>query len=210
MSVEMELPEGSLLALYTDGLIEARDQDIEEGIRRLGTVLARPGHSLEVLCRLATESRPRRAPRDDVTLLLVRTRSLKPTQVAQWTLPGDQTAAREARNLTIRQMTEWGLDGMRHPTELIVGELVTDAVRHSTGPIGLRLVQHEVLTCEVFDNDAFPPHPRRARTAEEDGRGLLMVARLSRRWGRRLIPEGKIVWAEQDLRPLTGGPRTDM
>ncbi|MFD9001483.1 SpoIIE family protein phosphatase [Streptomyces sp. NPDC059582] len=198
-SVEMELPEGSLLAMYTDGLIETRDQDLEEGMRHLGTVLAQPGHSLEDLCRLTTESCPRQAPCDDVTLLLVRTRSLGSTQVTSWTLPNDQTAVHSARDLTARQLTRWGLEGLQDPTKLIVSELVTNAVRHSTGPIMLRLIQHEVLTCEVADNDAFSPHLRRARTTDENGRGLFLVAQLSRRWGYRPIPEGKVVWAEQDL-----------
>ncbi|MEV6532338.1 SpoIIE family protein phosphatase [Streptomyces sp. NPDC051639] len=198
-SVEMELPEGSLLALYTDGLIETRDQDIEEGMRRLGTVLAQPGRSLEDLCRLATDRRPGQLPSDDTTLLLVRTRSLKPTQVASWTLPSDHTAVHSARKLAARQLDRWGLERLQDPTKLIVSELVTNAVRHSTGPIGLRLIQHEALTCEVFDNDAFSPHLRRARSPDENGRGLGLVAQLSRRWGYRLIPEGKVVWAEQDL-----------
>ncbi|MFD1276556.1 SpoIIE family protein phosphatase [Streptomyces kaempferi] len=190
---------GSLLALYTDGLIETRDQDIEEGMRRLGTVLAQPGRSLEDLCRLATDRLPGQLPSDDTTLLLVRTRSLKPTQVASWTLPSDHTAVHSARKLAARQLDRWGLARLQDPTKLIVSELVTNAVRHSTGPIGLRLIQHEALTCEVFDNDAFSPHLRRARSPDENGRGLGLVAQLSRRWGYRLIPEGKVVWAEQDL-----------
>ncbi|MFD3454741.1 SpoIIE family protein phosphatase [Streptomyces sp. NPDC058691] len=198
-SVEMELPEGSLLALYTDGLIETRDQDIEEGMRRLGAALAQPGRSLEELCDLATASFPAQSPCDDVTLLLVRTRSLKPTQVASWTLPGDQTAVGTARDLVAGQLTQWGLEGLQDPTKLIVSELVTNAVRHGTGPIGLRLIRHAALTCEVSDSDAFSPHLRRARTADENGRGLFLVAQMSRRWGYRLIPEGKVVWAEQAL-----------
>ncbi|MFF3563670.1 SpoIIE family protein phosphatase [Streptomyces sp. NPDC002574] len=203
-SVEMELPEGSLLALYTDGLIETRDQDIEEGMRRLGDALTRPGRSLEDLCHLATESLPGQAPSDDVTLLLVRTRSLQPAQVASWTLPGDRSAGHTARDLTNRQLADWGMEDLQDSTKLIVSELVTNAARHSTGPIGLRLIHHEGLTCEVSDDDAFSPHLRRARTADENGRGLFLVAELSRRWGYRLIPEGKVVWAEQDLPSARG------
>ncbi|MEV6991485.1 ATP-binding protein, partial [Streptomyces sp. NPDC093228] len=73
------------------------------------------------------------------------------------------------------------------------------AICHGTGPIELRLVRHRVLTCEVSDTAAFIPRQRRARTTDENGRGLLLVAKLSRRWGARSTSGGKVVWAEQDL-----------
>ncbi|MGW1723385.1 SpoIIE family protein phosphatase [Streptomyces sp. NPDC002306] len=197
-TVELELPEGSLLALYTDGLIEARDHDIEEGMRRLGTALAQPGRSLDDLCDLATDTRPGREAPDDITLLLVRTRSLSPARVASWTLPGDETAVSRARNLAALQLAEWGLDGLKDSMKLIVSELVTNAVRHSDGPIGLRLLRHRALTCEVFDSDICSPRLRRARITDESGRGLFMIAQMSRSWGARSVPGGKVVWVEMD------------
>jgi PAS domain S-box-containing protein len=205
-AVELELPEGSLLALYTDGLIETGGNDTDAGMRRLGTALAQPGRSLEELCTRVTEALPRQAPSDDGTLLLVRTRSLGTNQVASWMLPGDQTSVRRARHLAARQLTEWGLDGLEDSTNLIISELVGNAVRHSTGPIGLRLIQHEALTCEVFDTSARCPRLRSARTVDESGRGLFLVAQLSRRWGFRSAPGGKVVWAEEDL---DGTPPTE-
>ncbi|MFE5142389.1 SpoIIE family protein phosphatase [Streptomyces fagopyri] len=198
-AVELELPEGSLLALYSDGLIETRDHDIDEGMRRLGAALAQPGRSLEDLCDIATEPLSGRAACDDVTLLLVRTRSLSPARVASWTLPRDRSAVRRARHAAAFQLAEWGLESLADSTELIVSELVTNAVRHSTGPIDLRLIQHQVLTCEVSDTEACPPRLRRAHIAEENGRGLFLVARMSRRWGSRSVSGGKVVWAEVDL-----------
>ncbi|MDT0469830.1 SpoIIE family protein phosphatase [Streptomyces gibsoniae] len=198
-AVELELPEGSLLALYTDGLIETRDHDIDVGMQRLAAALAQPSRSLEDLCTRATETFPGQAPSDDVTLLLARTRSLSPAQVASWPLPSDRTAVRTARHMAARQLTEWGLEGLQDPTQLIVSELVTNAVRHSTGPIGLRLIQHQVLTCEVFDTDVSYPRLRHARATDESGRGLFLVTQLSRRWGARSESGGKVVWAEQDL-----------
>jgi anti-sigma regulatory factor (Ser/Thr protein kinase) len=198
-AVELELPEGSLLALYTDGLIETRDHDIDVGMRRLASALAQPAGSLEDLCTLATQAFPGQAPSDDVTLLLVRTRCLAPTRVASWALPGDQTAVRDARRLVARQLTDWGQEGLEDSTKLIVSELVTNAVRNSTGPILLRLIQHDALTCEVFDTNAGCPRPRRPRTADESGRGLFLIAQLSRRWGTRRVSGGKVVWAEEDL-----------
>ncbi|MFF7467522.1 SpoIIE family protein phosphatase [Streptomyces sp. NPDC008092] len=200
-AVELELPEGSLLALYTDGLVETRDHDIDAGMDRLGAALTEPGSPLEDLCTRAMDTVPGQAPSDDVTLLLVRTLSLSPSKVASWTLPSDRTAVRSARHLAAGQLAEWGLDGLEDDTELIVSELVTNAVRHSTGPIGLRLIQHQVLTCEVFDtNDCFP-HQHHAHAGEENGRGLFLVDRLSRRWDSRPVSGGKVVWAEQDLAP---------
>jgi anti-sigma regulatory factor (Ser/Thr protein kinase) len=135
------------------------------------------------------------------------TRSLNPAQVAAWTLPGDRTAVRNARDLAARQLTAWGLNGLSDSTKLIVSELVTNALRHSTGPIRLCLKRHGVLTCEVFDTDVCAPRLRRAHSTDENGRGLFLVAQLSRRWSSRSISDGKVVWAEQDL-PGTSGSRS--
>ncbi|MGW3445401.1 SpoIIE family protein phosphatase [Streptomyces sp. NPDC001076] len=205
-AAELELPEGSLLGLYTDGLIETRDHDIDVGMHRLGSALAQPDRPLEELCGHAMETVPGQAPCDDATLLLVRTRTLSPTQVATWMLPSDQTAARSARHMAARQLTEWGLGGLADATKLIVSELVTNAVRHGSGQITLRLIRHQVLTCEVFDASACAPRLRSACTHDENGRGLFLVAQLSRRWGFRTVPGGKVVWAEEDLAPASSHP----
>ncbi|MGW1542691.1 SpoIIE family protein phosphatase [Streptomyces sp. NPDC002309] len=198
-STELELPEGTLLALYTDGMIETRDQDIEQGMDRLGAALARPELSLEELCTRAMAPVEAREALDDASLLLVRTRSLSPAHVTSWSLPSEDTAACQARNLTAEQLAAWGLEGLVDALKLIVSELVTNAVRHGTGSISLRLVRHKVLTVEVTDADASSPRPRNARTGDEHGRGLAMVAQLSRRWGSRPTHDGKVVWAEVDL-----------
>ncbi|MGW9031588.1 SpoIIE family protein phosphatase [Streptomyces sp. NPDC055722] len=198
-AVEVELPEGSLLAFYTDGLVESRDEDIDVGMRRLGTALARPDQSLEDLCSSVMETVPTQAPSDDVTLLLVRTHTLNAAQIASRDLPAEPTAARTARQMAARQLSEWGLEHLVPDTELIVSELVTNAIRHGAGPIRLRLIQHQVLTCEVFDSGTCYPRLRHARIVDENGRGLLMVAQLARRWGFRPTTCGKLVWVEQDL-----------
>ncbi|MGW5480286.1 SpoIIE family protein phosphatase [Streptomyces sp. NPDC004008] len=200
-SVELELAEGSLLALYTDGLVESRDDDIDVGLRRLGIALAQTGSPLEDLCSRAIEALPTQAPADDVTLLLARTRALEPAQVASWELPSEPTAASTARQVAARQLSAWGLEHLVATVELIVSELVTNALRHSEGPNRLRLIQHQVLTCEVFDSDTSRPRPRHPRILDENGRGLYLVAQLSRRWGSRSATDGKVVWAEQDLSP---------
>jgi PAS domain S-box-containing protein len=198
-SVELELPEGTLLALYTDGLVESRDDDIDVGLNRLGAALAETGSSLEDLCSQAIETLPTQSPADDVTLLLARTRGLEPAQVASWELPNDPAAVRIARQAAARQLSEWGLEHLVATVELIVSELVTNAIRYGGGPIRLRLIQHQVLTCEVSDSNTSHPRPRQPHIIDENGRGLFLVAQLSRRWGSRSATDGKVVWAEQDL-----------
>ncbi|MFF7190307.1 SpoIIE family protein phosphatase [Streptomyces sp. NPDC008222] len=200
-SVELELPEGSLLALYTDGLVESRDDDIDVGLHRLGAALAQPESPLEDLCSQVIETLPAQAPADDVTLLLARTRALQPAQVASWDLPSEPTAVCTARRAAARQLSAWGLEHLVTTVELIVSELVTNALRYGEGPNRLRLIQHQVLTCEVFDGDTRSPRPRHPRILDENGRGLFLVARLCRRWGSRSVADGKVVWAEQDLFP---------
>ncbi|MEU0397105.1 SpoIIE family protein phosphatase [Streptomyces sp. NPDC006208] len=197
-SVELELPEGTLLALYTDGLVESRDDDIDVGLDRLGAVLAQTGSSLEDLCSQVIETLATQAPADDVTLLLARTRGLEPAQVASWELPHEPSAVRVARQAAARQLSEWGLGHLVTSVKLIVSELVTNAIRYGGGPIRLRLIQHQVLTCEVSDSSTNHPRPRHPHI-DENGRGLFLVAQLSRRWGSRSGADGKVVWAEQDL-----------
>ncbi|MFD6721479.1 SpoIIE family protein phosphatase [Streptomyces sp. NPDC060131] len=202
-AAELELPEGSVLAFYTDGLVETRDQDIDAGLLRLGTALAaRPDRPLEQLCSAVIDTLPAQAPFDDATLLLARTRSLSPTQVASWELADDPVVVGQARALVTAQLTEWGLENLAATTELIVSELVTNALRHGVAPVTLRLIRHRVLVCEVSDASDTAPRMRHARATDEGGRGLFIVARLSWKRGTRYSAEGKIVWAEQELKPV--------
>ncbi|GAA3833078.1 SpoIIE family protein phosphatase [Streptomyces chiangmaiensis] len=200
-SVTMELPEGSVLALYTDGLIEARDQDIDVGMDRLGAALACPGLPLDDLCSTVVDALPTQAPGDDATLLLARTRSLGPDRTASWEFPAHPAVVGRARALATRRLAEWGLGHLAESTELIVSELVTNAVRHGAGPIRLRLMRHQFLTCEVYDTGCRSPRLRHPRTTDENGRGLFLVAQLSRNWGTRHTPDGKLIWVEQQLTP---------
>jgi anti-sigma regulatory factor (Ser/Thr protein kinase) len=204
-AVDLELPEGSTLALYTDGLVETRDQDIDTGMHRLATALAHPRLPLDDLCTAVADTLPTPTPCDDVTLLLARTRTLHPSQVASWDLPTDPAVVSTARSLTVHQLTRWGLQDLATTTELIVSELVTNAIRHATGPIRLRLIRHQLLTCEVSDTSNSLPRLRHARTTDEGGRGLFLVAQMSHRRGTRYTNGGKTVWAEQQLTPATRG-----
>ncbi|MGW0579097.1 SpoIIE family protein phosphatase [Streptomyces sp. NPDC002920] len=198
-SFETELPEGSLLALYTDGLIESRDSDLDEGIARLRRALAGPADSLELLCDSVLAALLPGRPADDVALLVARTRALDADRVATWDIAPDPAAVADARKNALRRLEEWGLDEVAFVTELVVSELVTNAIRHAEPPIQLRLIHDRGLICEVSDGGNTAPHMRRARTYDEGGRGLLLVAQLTRRWGTRPTSTGKTIWAEQSL-----------
>ncbi|MFK0151454.1 SpoIIE family protein phosphatase [Streptomyces sp. NPDC090493] len=201
-AVELELPENSRLALYTDGLIESRHHDIDVGMKHLGGALACPGRSLEDLCSSVITTMPTQSPGDDVTLLVAQTHALDPGQTTCWELPSDPAVVRRARTLVTRRLARWGLERLEASTELIISELVTNAVRHATGPIRLRLIRHQVLTCEVSDTSDTLPRLRHACTSDEGGRGLYIVGQLCRRHGARCVTGGgKTVWAEQELDP---------
>ncbi|MFD3945506.1 SpoIIE family protein phosphatase [Streptomyces sp. NPDC058579] len=201
-TAQWELPEGSLLALYTDGLIQSRTRDLDASLTLLGDALARAGRSSaspdEVCERLLATMLPAR-PSDDVALLVARTRALDPGHVATLDLPSDFAAVSGARRFAADTLGSWGLDELSFATELIVSELVTNAIRYGKPPVHLRLVLDSALTCEVFDANSTAPHMRRARTFDEGGRGLLLVAQFAERWGTRHGREGKTIWAEQAL-----------
>jgi PAS domain S-box-containing protein len=198
-SAELALPEGSLLALYTDGLIETSGEDIDIGLAKLGRALAQPGLSLEELCSSVVGSLLSGPQSDDVALLLARTHGLGAQQIATWDLPSDPAIVASARSLAVRQLVEWGLEDLAITTELVVSELVTNAIRYGGGGIRLRLIRQDVLICEVSDSSSTSPRLRHARTTDEGGRGLFLVARMTRRWGTRYTTSGKLIWAEQDL-----------
>jgi anti-sigma regulatory factor (Ser/Thr protein kinase) len=146
-------------------------------------------------------------PADDVALLIARTRALDAAHVATWDVPPDPSAVAETRKNTTRQLAAWGLDEATFVTELVVSELVTNAIRYGGAPIQLRLIRDRNLICEVSDASNTTPHLRRARTFDEGGRGLLLVAQLTQGWGTRQTYTGKTIWAEQAL-PRHSSPST--
>ncbi|MFD3581915.1 SpoIIE family protein phosphatase [Streptomyces sp. NPDC058683] len=198
-STEAELAEGSLLALYTDGLVETADHDIEVGLGLLRRALAAPAAPLEETCDRVLHTVLTDRPADDIVLLLARTHVLDAGKVRTWQLPQRPAAVAGARKMAGQQLEAWGLTDAAFATELIVSELVTNAVRYGEGPIALRLIRDASLICEVSDGSSTAPHLRRARVYDEGGRGLLLVAQLSERWGSRQTPTGKTIWAEQPL-----------
>jgi PAS domain S-box-containing protein len=198
-AAELTLPEGSLLALYTDGLIESRDRDIDEGIARLRRSLAQPAANLNDICDAVLAALPPERHADDVALLIARTRALDTQHVATWNLPADPAVVARARKLVTDQLSVWDVKESSFVTELLASELVTNAIRHADPPIQLRLIYDRHLICEVSDASSTAPHLRRARTYDEGGRGLMLVAQLTCGWGTRQTRTGKTIWAEQSL-----------
>jgi anti-sigma regulatory factor (Ser/Thr protein kinase) len=199
-ATELELPESSVIVLHTDGLIHAPGRDLDTGFARLRDSLAAVSPSLEDTCdRLIGSLLPER-PSDDVALLVARTRALHADQVATWGLPVDPEVVADARAQATRQLAAWGLETASFVTELVVSELVTNAIRYAGPPVRLRLIRGHVLTCEVSDGSLTTPRIRRAAETDEGGRGLQLVSAISRRWGTRYTDTGKCIWTEQPLK----------
>jgi serine phosphatase RsbU (regulator of sigma subunit)/anti-sigma regulatory factor (Ser/Thr protein kinase) len=194
----IEVPDNSLLVLYTDGLVERRGGDIDEGLARLRDLFgadatARP---LDDLCRAALTGIDTGEQRDDIAVLIARLRRLTPDRHFSWTLSGDLRSVRRARSLARSPLQRWGLAPLIPDAELVISELVTNAVRYSRGNIGLRLVLGDGLFCEVRDHSAALPRLREVGEDEESGLGLLVVSQVASRWGTRRTSEGKVVWCE--------------
>ncbi|MCX5319946.1 SpoIIE family protein phosphatase [Streptomyces sp. NBC_00120] len=198
-ATEIELAENSLLGLYTNGLIEGVDHDMELGMSRLGDVLAQPDCDLARLCTSAVQHLVPVPQPDDIALLLTRTHSLGADHVVSWDVPVDPAAVADVRARATRQVAAWGLGELAMTTELIVSELVTNAIRYAEPPIRLRLLRDARLSCEVADGSSTAPRLRHARSTDEGGRGLFLVAQLAHRWGARYTKGGKIIWAEQEI-----------
>ncbi|MET7778849.1 SpoIIE family protein phosphatase [Streptomyces sp. NPDC005388] len=200
-SVELALPEGTVLALFTDGLIENRERDAEANRELLCHALAESADSLEGACHdILRTLLPVGGAQDDVALLLARTHGLAPSQVATWHIPADPALVAPIRKQVVDQLDAWELNAATFTAELVVSELVTNAIRYGEPPIRLRLIHDaETLICEVSDSSHTAPHLRRAKAYDEGGRGLLLVAQLTQRWGSRHTADGKTIWAELTL-----------
>nr|WP_236654524.1 SpoIIE family protein phosphatase [Streptacidiphilus anmyonensis] len=201
-TVELDLPEGSLLVLYTDGLVEDRSWDIDVGLDRLRAALSQQPvrtRTPEATCQAVLDALLPDHPTDDVALLVARTRALPSDQVATWDVPADPAAVGRVRADVAERLADWGLDVLAFTTELIISELITNAIRYATGPIRVRLLRDRALVCEVADGSSTSPHLRYAAATDEGGRGLFLVAQLSERWGTRYTADGKVIWAEQLL-----------
>ncbi|MFK0175927.1 SpoIIE family protein phosphatase [Streptomyces xanthochromogenes] len=197
--VEVDLPEGALLALYTDGLVESRDHPLDEGLNAFRKTLTDPDRPLEDVCDQVLGSLDTRHGEDDIALLLARIQGLPSDAVGDWRLPREPRSVGRARELARTQLLAWDLGDLVDTTELLVSELVTNALRYGDGEIRLRLLRDRTLVCEVWDAGLVQPRRRRARDTDEGGRGLQLVGLLAAAWGARRTPRGKTVWFELAL-----------
>ncbi|MER5742102.1 MULTISPECIES: SpoIIE family protein phosphatase [unclassified Streptomyces] len=197
--VEVDLKEGALLALYTDGLVESRDHPLEEGLDALRGALVEAERPVEELCDHVLTTLDTRHGEDDIALLMARIQGLPDEAVGDWRLPREPRSVGRARELARDRLLAWGLDDLVDTTELLVSELVTNALRYGEGEIRLRLLRDRTLVCEVWDAGLVQPRRRRARDTDEGGRGLQLVGLLSVAWGSRRTPRGKTVWFELAL-----------
>jgi GAF domain-containing protein len=206
---EIRLCPGSQLLLFSDGLVEGTGRDIDRGLRRLRLALeGRDLRTPEETCAAALHAGPEPQTRDDVVLLVARTGVLPPEQVAEWQVPSDPAAVAPVRMACVKQLAEWGLEEISFSTELILSELITNAIRYGAPPVRVRLLRDASLVCEVSDGSSTAPHLRWAATTDEGGRGIFLVAQLAHRWGTRYTPGGKVIWSEQPL-TQTAGPYPD-
>ncbi|WP_225095062.1 SpoIIE family protein phosphatase/ATP-binding protein [Streptomyces sp. CoH27] len=207
-TAELTVPEDARLVLYTDGLIEDRTRDLGAGLAALRDALTGPGRTPEATCAAVMEAMLSDRPRDDIALLVARTRRLGPDQVAEWEVPRDPAAVAPVRTACARRLAEWGLERIGFTAELILSELITNAIRYGAEPIAVRLLRTEPvgspdagsLIFEVADGSSTSPRLRRAKVTDEGGRGLFLVARFAERWGTRYTATGKVIWAEHSLR----------
>ncbi|MFI9727417.1 SpoIIE family protein phosphatase [Streptomyces sp. NPDC052092] len=206
--VEVELPEGALLALYTDGLVESRDHPLDEGLQAFVGALTDPSAPLEDVCDHVLNTLDTHHGEDDIALLMARVQGLPADSVGDWTLPREPRSVGRAREYARAQLLAWDMEPLVDTTELLVSELVTNALRYGEGEIRLRLLLDRTLVCEVWDSGLVQPRRRRARDTDEGGRGLQLVGLLSAAWGSRRTPRGKTVWFELPL-PGTDTVLTD-
>ncbi|GFH35838.1 ATP-binding SpoIIE family protein phosphatase [Streptomyces pacificus] len=203
-AVELDAPAGATLLLYTDGLVESRLRDVWTGIEQLRERLAATAqltgsdHSppLEALCDDVLDMLGPGDRDDDIALLAARFDGIAPSDVAYWFLEPEDSAPGRARRLARRALARWGMEELSDSVELLVSEVVTNAVRYAERPVTLRLLRTDMLRCEVGDDSPQLPRQRRARDTDEGGRGLFLVNRLARRWGATRLSTGKVVWFE--------------
>lgn len=203
-TVEIDMPDGSLLVLCTDGLLENKNRDIDTGLDMLCENVAQSGRPLQEICDQVVHELDLNKDRDDIALLIARVHPPSHHYSATWELPSTVDQVPRCRRLVRDTLTEWGLSHLIENAALLVSELATNALQHAGGSFQLRLHRGKFLLCEVCDNAKAPPemnmetvdHPD---LLAEDGRGMVLVGELSRRWGFRPTAGGKVVWFELPL-----------
>jgi PAS domain S-box-containing protein len=196
-AVDVAVPDGSVLVFTSDLRLTSYLAGTAKSLSSAPDYRDRP---LQELCDALVYGLPAELGAGNAAVIVARTRSFPPDQFAAWPLDSDPAAVAVARSRTGRQLAAWGVDDeTAFNTELIVSELVTNAVRYGSPPIELRLIHDRTLTCEVRDGGSAAPRLRHAGTVDEGGRGLFITAQLAQAWGTRYTPSGKTIWTQQAL-----------
>ena len=204
-SGSVPLGPGSTAVLYTDGLVERRDADLDEGIEALERALAGATGTPQVICdRLVRSAGVTAEHDDDVAVMVLQHPSRTGPdgelfRNAALELLGGVEAAPRARAFASGVLTSWRFPVDLHDLGVLaVSELVANSLQHGTPPMRLRLRRTDRrLIVEVTDGDDHLPRRRRAEPGDESGRGIAIVATIASNWGSRRTPGGgKAVWCE--------------
>ncbi|MGW5665395.1 ATP-binding SpoIIE family protein phosphatase [Streptomyces sp. NPDC003758] len=212
-SGSVPLTPGSTAVLYTDGLVERRDADLDEGIAALAGALAGATGTPQVICDRLLRSAGVTAGHDDDVAVLVLQHPARTGpdgelfRNAALELLGGVEAAPRARAFASGVLTSWRFPADLHDHGVLAAsELVANSLQHGTPPMRLRLRRTDRrLIIEVTDGDDHLPRRRRAEPADEAGRGIAIVAAIASSWGSRRTPGGgKAVWCEFALPKADG------
>ncbi|MER6077564.1 SpoIIE family protein phosphatase [Streptomyces sp. NPDC001833] len=204
-SASVPLGPGSTAVLYTDGLVERRDEDLDEGIAALERALAGATGTPQVICDRLVRSAGVTADHDDDVAVLVLQHPARTGpdselfRNAALELLGGIEAAPRARAFASGVLTSWRFPADLHDLGVLAtSELVANSLQHGTPPMRLRLRRTDRrLIIEVTDGDDHLPRRRRAEPGDESGRGIAIVATIASGWGSRRTPGGgKAVWCE--------------
>ncbi|WP_051837425.1 SpoIIE family protein phosphatase [Streptomyces sp. NRRL WC-3742] len=200
-SAEFTLPEEAILTLYTDGLVERRGHDLDEGLQLLCRTVADRRRTLEQTCDAVLTRLTGPTSEDDIAVLMAQVRPAGADRIASLPLTGDREMVAHSRRFARETLESWGLGALADWAELLTSELITNALVHAGSPTQLRLFCNRTLTVEVADRESEVPRMRRAHTEDEGGRGIHLVNELAHRWGSRRTRNGKVVWFELELPP---------
>ncbi|MFD3974329.1 SpoIIE family protein phosphatase [Streptomyces cyaneofuscatus] len=199
------LPPGSTAVLYTDGLVERRSEDIDEGVASLARALSGAKGSPQVVCDRLIRSLGVTAEHDDDVAVLVVQHPARTGANAELfhnaalDLLGGIEATPRARSFATGVLTSWRFPAeLRDLGVLAASELVANSLQHGTPPmrLGLRRTNRRLII-EVTDGDDHLPRRRQAEPADEAGRGIEIIASIATSWGSRRTPGGgKAVWCE--------------
>jgi anti-sigma regulatory factor (Ser/Thr protein kinase)/PAS domain-containing protein len=204
-SGSVPLGPGATAVLYTDGLVERRDADLDEGIAALADALAGATGTPQVICDRLVRSAGVTADHDDDVAVLVLQQPARTGadgelfRNAALELLGGMEAAPRARAFASGVLTSWRFPPDLHDLGVLAAsELVANSLQHGTPPMRLRLRRTDRrLIIEVTDGDDHLPRRRRAEPGDESGRGISIVATIASHWGSRRTPGGgKAVWCE--------------